>query len=204
MGNAAGQSSGPGVTDAGEYRRPGQVAAVAAGQDLSRLLVGEQEGREQGGGRSGGGQQGSGPGLFVDVHGSGGRAGGRVSAAHAGEAGDEVVFRADEDMGRFCVLFRPLLPQPHKLGEGTVAPVAGDGQKAVRPYGLFQLSGLDFRTAVGVQNGVACGLEVAVQGDQVLHLAAHGDGGNVFCRDLAGKLQGDGTEGIPPTAGSCS
>ena len=106
-------------------------------------------------------------------------------------------------MGCSAVQLRPELLEPHQLGQRqrAVAAVAGDMQKAVCAHGCFQSGRLCLCPSVGIEDRIAHRLQPVVQRDQILHLTAHGNGGDLTGSRLSGKFPRDRAEGIPPAGG---
>ena len=80
--------------------------------------------------------------------------------------------------------------------------VSGGVQEILRSHSRLQRGGLNFRPAVGVEDGGTDRLQLLVQGDQVLHLAAHDDTADVLCRNRFGELPGNFAKSRPPVPGS--
>ena len=88
-----------------------------------------------------------------------------------------------------------LMPgHPHQFGhrQGPVARVPRYGAKKLNPIVFSQLSRLFFGPAVRVQDRRPDGLSLRVQSNQVLHLSAHDDAGDLVTPEVLDAPTGPG------------
>lgn len=104
-----------------------------------------------------------------------------------------------------------LMPvHPHQLGyrQGPIARIPHSGAEGISPIHFRQLSRLFFGPAVRVQDRRPDRLPLRIQGDQVLHLSAHDDAGDLVALEMlknlpcfSQKVTGHLDEGLQPILG---
>ena len=132
--------------------------------------------------------------LRVQIHGACRRAGRHIAAVDTGQPPNQIILGIDEHMANLRIPVGLMPGHPHQFGhrQGPVARVPHSSAEGPSPVSFNQLGRLLFGPAVRVQDCRPDRLPLRIHGDQILHLSAHDDTGDLVALEMLDAPPGPG------------